>query len=207
MSKCAIIDFETLDTIPSAAVTSLSILVFEPSEILPFKEQVENVRTIKFNWQEQIAAGRTTSESTLDFWRKPENKEAFNVCVAPKPDDSSLKDLNTIMYAYLKEQGYDLSEKSNDKVYCRGNTFDFGILDNIYSSMDWQPLFHFWNHRDVRTEVDSIAQHLDPDHKFNGYVNGFNIDGMVKHNSAHDVAHDVMLMQYVHYKLIQSMGD
>jgi len=112
-----------------------------------------------------------------------------------------LSDFNAILYKYLSDNGFDLSEKSMDKVYSRGNAFDMGLIENIYNSYDWQHLFRFWNYADVRTEINAIAPYIDPDHDGRGYVRGFEIEGMIKHNSVHDIVRDIMQLQFVHYKL------
>jgi len=201
MSKCLILDIETLDNKPSAVVTSLACIVFDPTDIKPFDELVKDALVMKFDWQEQIKCGRTTSASTLDFWRKPENKDAFEMCVAPKSTDVSLSTLNDTLYGYLTKMGYDTSDSSNGHAYCRGNSFDFPIIENIYDSYGWQEQIHFWNHRDVRTAIDSIAGYIDPEHKNRGYPSNFNIEGMIKHRPDHDCARDIMQMQYVNWKL------
>lgn len=207
MSKCLITDFETLDTIPSAAITTMSFLVFDPADFKPFDELVKNALTIKLNWQEQVRAyNRTTSEDTLNFWRDPCNEEAFNACVKPSPDDVSITQVNEILLDYLNQQGYNTTEDSNDLAYCRGNTFDFGMLEHVYRQFNWSPVIQFWNYRDVRTEIDAIMQHVDSDHVMRGNVN-YDIEGFVKHNSAHDCAKDVMWMQYAHYLLMKKMGE
>lgn len=203
--KALVLDLETLDTTPTACVTSLSVLVFDPSVIKPFEELVKDAITIKLDWKEQMMLmNRTTSESTIEFWKKEENREAFNSCVAPSDKDVSVHELNNILFDYLNKMGYDSSES---KAYSRGNAFDFSILENLYNQLGLQPLIPFWSYRDVRTEVDAIMQYIDENHKFDGYVNGYNIDGMVKHNSAHDCARDVIHMQYAHYQLGQLLGD
>jgi len=88
--KTAIIDWETLDIIPSAAVTSVAVLVFDPTIITPFHEQVKNCMKLKFDWKSQLANGRTFSQSTIDFWKKPENADAFATEVAPNENDVQL---------------------------------------------------------------------------------------------------------------------
>lgn len=202
MKKYVIIDFETLDTKPSTAITALSVLMFDPSELKSFDELVKCTKFLKFDWKEQIQNGRTTSEDTLNFWRSPDNKEAFDFCVQPKDDDISIKDLPNTLSEMFK--GINTSDII---VYSRGNSFEFGIMDNIFESLGEMNPIPFWSHRDVRTEIDSIMQHLDPNHKFDGNINGLSIDGFIKHNPVHDCAKDVISMQYAHVKLAEKIGE
>jgi hypothetical protein len=200
-NKHIIVDLETLDTKPSAAITSMTFIVFDPSDIKPFEELHQNSLNIKLDWMHQInTLKRTTSESTLDFWRKPENKQAFDECVKPRPDDVKLTEVHNIIHKYITEQGFDPLQNGNF-IYSRGNVFDMGMLENVFESLGQQNPFPFWGYRDVRTEVDAIMQHIDDSHEFNGYVRGLEFDGMIKHNSAHDCARDILHIQYAHYKL------
>lgn len=204
MTKYLVLDTETLDTKPTGCITALSVIVFDPAVIEPFEDLVKRALTIKFDWQEQIKLGRTTSESTLDFWRKPENREAFNACVKPNENDVSILNLNDILKEYLTEHGYidTINDRNkNNLAYSRGNAFDFSLLENIYEQIGEPMLLPFWSYRDVRTEIDAVYSHVDENHRCDGYIDGFNIEGMIKHNSAHDCARDILMIQYAHYKL------
>lgn len=205
-SKALMVDFETLGVQPNACVTCMSFLVFDPSDIVEFDELVKNTLTIKLDWKTQLnSLGRTITDSTIDFWKKPENSLAYKTNVQEHPDDVQLSSVNEMLYHYLNKMGYDLSDNSTDKAYCRGNVFDFGMLENIYEHFNWQPLIKFWNYRDVRTEIDAIMQHVDPKHEGYGYVRNFNLDNFIKHDSAHDCARDVLMIQYAHMELINKL--
>lgn len=200
--KHLIVDLETLDTTASSCITAVSFIMFDPSEFKGLDELVSSSLSIKLNWLDQMDMGRTVSDDTVEFWKLPENQEAFKVCVEPKDTDVSIKELPRLLQEFIEANSFD---PDTSLVYSRGNVFDLGILENLFIQLNFDNPLPFWAYRDVRTEVDSIMQHLDPNHKNNGYIDGFNVDGLVKHNSAHDCAYDIMTMQMAHYKLAMAL--
>jgi len=206
--KNLIIDLETLDTTPTAAVTNFTCIVFDPSDMIPFNELVKKAFDVKLDWKSQLSCGRTTSTSTIEFWKKKENKEAFDLMVKPNEKDINPKDLFSMFYKYLEQQQYDLSSKSDAHAWSRGNSFDFSILDSLYQSYGEVNPIPYWSHRDIRTAIDSIGCHIDPTHKNRGYLNNMiDIPNMIKHDSKCDCARDIMQLQYAHYQLIQKIGE
>ncbi len=199
-----ILDYETLDVTPTACVASVAFILFDPSEFLSVQDLEKKSLSIKFDWMEQINMGRTTSDSTIEFWKQPENKEAFDLCVAPSDADVSIKDFPKILDQYLTENNF---YDNIGFVFSRGNAFDLSIHDNIFEMLGAEKLFPFWTYRDVRTEVDAIMQHLDLEHDNSGYVRNFEVQDCVKHNSVHDCARDIHHMQYAHYQLAVKLGE
>jgi len=194
--KELIIDIETLDTIETSAITSLSCIVYDPTQELNFNDLIKAGKTFKLDWMDQLNSGRTYSESTVEFWKNPDNKVAYESCVKLKPSDLSIQEFISEFITFLENSGYDLSDNSNSHVYSRGNAFDFGILEHLYRTNKTSYPFRFWNYRDVRTAIDVIAKVLVPNHKNRGYLDDFpEIDGFVKHDSIHDCARDLLLMQ------------
>jgi len=202
-----IIDLETLDNLPTAAVTNFTAIVFNPSDMIHFDELVKNAFDVKLNWKEQLQEGRTTSVSTIEFWKKEENKTAFDLMVKPKGSDVKIQDLFPMFYKYLEQSGYDLGSGNDAHAWSRGNSFDFSILENLYQHYNEANPIAYWNQRDIRTAIDTIGCHIDPEHKNRGYLNHMiDLPNMIKHDSKCDCARDIMQMQYAHYQLIQKLG-
>ena len=68
MTTHAMIDLETLDVLPTAVVLTIGGVKFDPNHI---KDTTQHFY-YRFNVDEQLAKGRTTSKSTLDWWATQE---------------------------------------------------------------------------------------------------------------------------------------
>ena len=68
MTTHAMIDLETLDVLPTAVVLTIGGVKFDPNAI---KETTQHFY-YRFNVDEQLNKGRTTSKSTLDWWATQE---------------------------------------------------------------------------------------------------------------------------------------
>jgi hypothetical protein len=202
-----IFDLETVDTKPSAALASIAIIVFDPSTLQDFDTLVNNACRIKFKINEQFQApfNRTFSKSTVEWWKSPEQAEAYQKVIAPSNEDVSITELPRMLKAYLDKMGY--KPNVGEKVYCRG-MMDTPILEDVLRMCGAEPLMPWWSFRDVRTEIDAIAPYWDGEHQSWGNMKSFvNPSNFVKHVEIMDCAIDVMKMQYAHLKLIEKMGE
>ena len=68
MTTHAMIDLETLDVLPTAVVLTIGGVKFDPNSV---KETTQHFY-YRFNVDEQLSKGRTTSKSTLDWWSTQE---------------------------------------------------------------------------------------------------------------------------------------
>jgi len=130
------IDLETLDTIPSTTILTLGAVKFDPFN---FSEPHSELY-IKFDIDEQDRLGRTTSESTLNWWgTQPAHiqEEAFSendrVSVA-----TALKEVTKFVL-------------NVDQVWVHGIGFDSVILEDIYRQTGTPIPWNFWQVRDSRT--------------------------------------------------------
>jgi len=200
-----IIDFETVDKIPTAAVASMAVIVFDPSVVQDFDNLVKNSFRIKFNLAEQYSMGRTWEQSTVDWWMAPEQADAFQRVIVPSTDDVSINELPIKLKQYLDRMGY--KPNVGEKIYARGNAFDMPLMENIFTSLGAEAVLPWWGYRDVRTEIDAIAPYWNPEHKAWGNMNCFVPPAsFVKHIDTHDCAIDVIKMQYAHLKLMKHFG-
>lgn len=186
---------------PNVATPSLGVLVFDINELVPFEELVNRAVRFKFNIPEQInTLKRTVHQDTIDWWKKPENSEAYKRVIMPSSEDISLSELGPKLDEYLAKMGWSAATdgEARGRVWTRGNAFDAPLMTNIYKHFGWEEPFHFSLLRDVRTNIDSIAQLYDPDHAWWGFPRGFTEpEGFIRHIEEHDCACDALRMQYV----------
>ncbi|AGG58234.1 DexA exonuclease A [Vibrio phage henriette 12B8] len=202
--KHILFDWETCGNAqedPSVVVPSLGVIVFDPNELVPFDELVKQAVRFKFDVREQMDTfGRTTHQETIEWWRKPENFEAYGRIMIASGEDISLSQLGGKLDEYLRKMNWSAGVDGDacGRVWTRGNAFDAPLMTNIYKQFGWDEPFHFSLLRDVRTKIDAIAELYDPDHKHWGYPNGFTEpEGFIRHVEEHDCAVDVLRMQYV----------
>ncbi len=132
----AMIDIETLDIRTTAIVMAIAAVVFRgATSVNTFKVHVD------VEGQEKL--GLTRGEGTVEFWNKPENKEAFDdLAKNTVPLADALKNLSAFLRKY-----------NIDQYWAKGPDFDFKILENAYRACEIGkeiPWKH-WEMRDVRT--------------------------------------------------------
>lgn len=136
MINHATVDIETLDTGRGAVVLSVGACKFDPYSFA----EPENGKHWRLNIDEQLAAGRTVSESTLAWWSKQEQSvkdEAFS-----DEDRMSVKD-------FAKEFNFWL--KPAPKIWAQGPLFDIIILEDLYNTFGCTYAWKYWQVMDSRT--------------------------------------------------------
>ncbi len=191
--KSMIYDFETLGTkFADSAVVSLAALVFDSSNFATpgytYEELLESVNTVKFDVTQQVQNySRTIDPETLKWWGElsPEAQKQLK----PSADDMSISKLESWITSVADPQDI-------ERVYTRGNTFDPMFLDSL---CDGDP-YPFWKLRDTRSVIEGMTL-LNKDIK-----NGFMVPGLedkfIPHDAKHDVAMDVMRMQFLMQEMI-----
>lgn len=200
-----IYDFETVAIGEGAAVPSLAILAFDPSELLTFDELVSKSLRLKFNLKQQfVEYGRKYDTDTINWWKDADRAEAYKQVIAPSAEDISLSEAPLRINQYLASMGY--QPNSGEKVWTRGNDFDVPLMKNIYNQFGKEVPYPFWAVRDIRTEIDCVTPYWDENHEGKGYVKNFPYpEGFIAHVETHDIARDVLMMQHTHLSLINSM--
>lgn len=188
-----IIDFESFSNKCNARLIDLSCIVFEEDINNPpkFMDLVNSGVRVKFDLKQQKS--RHILQSTIDWWREqsPEAKKLIKPCVS---DVSILSGIQTVM-DYLRSHNIDYWKSL---AWCRGNSFDFPIFENIlcelYSKDDTifeQPV-NFSRQRCIRT---AIEQNLGRMQIYCPLPKG-TLDGFIMHNSLHDCAKDILMLIY-----------
>lgn len=201
-----IFDWETAGNKPHSAVASIALIVFDPAELLSFDELVAKSLRIKFKMPEQFSKfGRTYDQDTIDWWKKPENAEAYKMVIEVDGSEVSLSEMGPIVQAYLDRVGY--VPNIGEKIWTRGNSFDPPIFSHIYEYFGWEEPYPWWNVRDVRSTIDAIVPYWDNTHEGYGYIKSFPYpEGFIKHKEEHDCARDILMMQHAHIGLINYMN-
>lgn len=179
------LDIETLNNKETAVVASAAILFFDGSAKYTYEELLQDTLFVKFNIKEQLSLGRTTSKSTVDWWKKqPQISRDFSL--KPSDKDVSLEEGIRILTSYVKEK---LNGKE-DIVWTRGSLDQF-CIDSLFETAEKPPLFPYGCYRDMRTAIDLLKETAR-----GGYcdIPGFDKNKVWKHIPTHDVAYDVYML-------------
>jgi len=136
MTTHAMIDLETLDVLPTATVLTIGGVKFNPNEI----SEPTQPFYYRFNVDEQLDKGRTTSESTLEWW----GKQAEDVREEALGDDNRTPVLEVLQALNKWCVGV-------DTIWCQGPAFDIVILEDMFRSYDHHLPWPFWKIKDSRT--------------------------------------------------------
>lgn len=136
-------DLETLDTAHTAAILTLGAVKFDPAT-----NSLNDKLLIRFTLDDQLAIGRTISDSTLDWWAKQAKEiqdEAFS--------DKERMDLDTALDVFHKFVW------GADNIWSQGS-FDVNIMENLYKSKQKPLSWNYWQIRDSRTLFDIVGGEL-----------------------------------------------
>lgn len=190
-----IVDTETLGIKPDSVVLSIGATAFSlvPNGSNDFQKYIQHGFYAKLNIRDQITTyGRKINEDTVAWW-KSQSVEAQNV-LRPSADDMLMSDALNALNAWIKRvQGY---KWKDSYVWCRGNYFDFPILESMYDQAGIKCGYNTWKIRDVRTYIDILTG--DTWGKYeprNGTPREF-----IAHDALHDAAMDA-------YRMVEIFND
>jgi len=136
MATHGMIDLETLDVKPGATILSLGAIKFNPfSDVEPHSELY-----YKIDIDEQDKMGRTTSDSTIEWWGKQDaaaQEEAFD-------PNGRLSITEALRQLTKWSVGIDV-------LWGQGYGFDMTMLEDMYRSVGTPIPWNFWQVRDSRT--------------------------------------------------------
>jgi len=124
------IDLETMDLIPGAAIVSIGAVVFDPRCNIV----TEDTFYVELDWKAQ---GRSINDDTVEWWGRqpPKAKAALNGTTAL---EEALDDLSFWI-------------PPGASVWGNGPSFDISILEDAYHSLGEPTPWKFWNVYDCRT--------------------------------------------------------
>lgn len=129
------LDWETLDTIPSARVLSVGI-----SEFDPLTGEIGEEFYARFDTTSQYNIDRTASADTIRWWGEQEKSVREEAFSGKQPLSAFIRMFNGMC-------------DGKTKVWGNGATFDISILEDIYRQAEAELPYKFWNVRDVRTTL------------------------------------------------------
>lgn len=159
--KDLMIDIETLDTLPTAAVLSIGAVYFDRRT-----GEIGGSFYSRISFVDAITLG-SFSDSTMNWWGQ-QSDEARNEAFSGME--------NAIDVA----RNFNKFIKPNSLVWGNGSVFDITILENWFRACNTPVPWKFWNVRDVRTIVDW----------FNIDVRSYKREG-VHHNALDDCLHQI----------------
>lgn len=137
------LDLETLDTSPTAVVTAVGAVVFDP-----YSERVgQTFYRVTNDWSDQQRRGRTISGDTVRWWLE-QSHEAQEALTKPAAKASiSTQGLLQEFTEFLENTGGDIL------VWGNGADFDNVILGGLFASYGRQRPWSYRNNRCFRTAM------------------------------------------------------
>ena len=183
--KHLMIDLETMDNKPTAAITSIGAVFFNP-------ETGEMGATFYRNimLESSVAHGCTIGAETVLWWMQQE-PEASRAWLYGGSQD--LRDVIEDLLTFINNN----CDSHTLQVWGKGPSFDNVILRHAVEKCGYRfPFWNFWNDRDVRT-VEQLAKDL-----------GLNINKVIRfegipHHALDDAIHQVKIVSYVWMYLVK----
>lgn len=130
----AMLDLETMDTLPTARVLSIGAVRFND-----YGEYDEDVLYAHPSLREQQK--RTVSKRTLDFWNQ-QSEEAIQEAFRKEEERTGIEQIHKDLRVFLS---------GVREVWANSPSFDIAILDDLFGEHRLPKLWKFWELRDVRT--------------------------------------------------------
>lgn len=167
------IDLETMDNRPTAAIASIGAVWFEPSG--SWIGRTFNMHVDLVDCQRH---GLTIGADTVLWWLYQSEEAIASLrngqdCAAP---------LVTALDAF--DAFVDFDDPEFGEVWCNGASFDFPILANAFRAAGGKAPWKFWQERDLRT-----LKGLSPDLRIER--------SGTHHNALDDALHQARLVQHI----------
>lgn len=183
------LDIETLDLKPTAAVLSIAATFFDP-----FTGQLGASFERQINLKSCIDLGLTVDPETIMWWMD-QSKEAQD----PFRGNSKADDLGGVLSAFSSwVRFFHPGDGVAFSVWGNGKDFDCVIMENAYRAAGLKSLtpWKFWETVDVRTLVSLAHAAGCEDFKANTPFEG------IRHNALDDVNHQIKyVVKYFNYMM------
>jgi len=144
------IDLETFDTAPTAAIVQLGAVTFDPTGSMKLSEARRFEVTISL--QSAVLAGLTFGVSTTAWWQGTA-PTAARAAISRGP-------MTPLAEALIEFTRWYETVKPN-RLWSHGAAFDVPILDHAYRAFDQEPPWDYRSVRDTRTLFDLASQLVD----------------------------------------------
>ncbi len=169
MSYALMVDLETLSKLPTAAISSIGAVIFEPhsdwiGESFHLHVSLENCQR----------HGLTIDASTVTWWLGQDDTARQTLIVGQLDAAPLITALEAFSNFF----------PSGAEIWCNGNSFDLPILANAYHAIGAETPWAFYNERDLRT--------------LKGLNKGARIQREgTHHNALDDAIHQARLVQHI----------
>ena len=142
MNTDIMIDLETLNTTPDAAILTIGAVKFDPfgSEL---KEPKMDSFYVKVDLDSCDRIGLTTNDDTIAWWAN-QSKEAQEAAFDPE-GRIQIEDAFQQLYKFCW---------GAKRVWSNGSVFDIVICENVFKRINKAIPWQYWQVRDVRTAFD-----------------------------------------------------
>ena len=138
MARHLMVDLETLDYRTSSVVLTLGAVQFDPFSSAPMRDLY-----LKIEIDEQMALGRTIDEGTIQWW-----------ATQPKEIQEEAFVLNDRIPLRNAMEQFRLFAWNCDAFWSNGAIFDIIILQDIFTQLEMNIPWQYWQVRDTRTLYD-----------------------------------------------------
>ncbi|WP_436882821.1 3'-5' exonuclease [Enterobacter asburiae] len=178
------IDLETMDEPPAAAIVAIAAVAFDPEEGVIGKQFYQRV-----NLESSVRHGGTIGAETVKWWmRQP--AEARSEIVSD--DAVDIKRAIGELGCFILRN----SQHPDAILWARRTDFDIPIITSAMERIDITPTWKFWNVRDVRTlEHAAIAAGMDP-------RTSVTFEGQ-RHHAMNDAIHQAKIVIHIWQTLIK----
>lgn len=179
------IDIETMDNKPTAAIIALAGVLFDP-----ITGEVGKRFYRRISLESSVGYGGTIGADTVLWWmRQPVEARSEFLCDDCQDLDFALQDFS----AFINDN----ADAHNLQVWGKGPSFDNVIFRHASAACGFShPFWNFWNDRDVRT-VEQLAKDLGLNLK-----NIIQFDG-TPHHALYDAVHQAKIVSYVWMYLVK----
>lgn len=147
------VDIETLDTKPTAAIVAIAALVFDPEDPSYNGPPFECVVSLSSN----IQAKRTVSLETLTWWEQ-QPQAAKDAIADSFLSGNAARKLEPALDSFSDF----VSEVNPAAIWANSPSFDLAILRDALQNIDYTVPWQFYQERDVRTLKAMIPDGLLP---------------------------------------------
>ncbi len=192
------VDIETLDNVPTSAITSIGALWFDPYADWVHGEVPDDVPVFYKNVDIDscMKNNMTVSGGTIRWWME-QSDDARKALFDPEPEkvSSVLRQFSSFCWDNRTPKGYDNARKRKTYepyyIWSHGATFDLPVLAYAFDQLGKFQPWQFQNARDTRTLF-----HIGLNAKRGSYT-----DDSTKHNALDDAFCQVMWVQEAYQKL------
>lgn len=169
MTHHIMIDLETMGNTPTAAITSIGAVLFDP-----YGNWIGDAFHTHVSLESCLLNGLTMDASTVLWWLG-QSEAARKTLIDGQPGASNLREALHALASFMP---------SGATPWCNGASFDFAILIHAYRRIEKPVPWEYWKERDLRT-----LKGLNPDMKIQR-------DG-IHHNALDDARYQARLVQRI----------